>query len=207
VRHDLDEKEKQQAVALLDDSDPRNPIVVALRQLLTEAQPLADRPPSLPERLARWAHDRYLALVSHRWFSVALIVLFCLLGLADIATVVNIVVSDPDFRLGHPDLSFVDWADMLSSVIFAGLIVVGAFQLPRSRVSAYRWFRRAMLVSIFFSQVFAFYTEQFWAVLGLAVDLLLLAALNYTIAEEKEHHHLAAEPEPSLSATLDPLEA
>ena len=46
------------------------------------------------------------------------------------------------------------------------------------RADAYRLFERALLVAIFFTQVFAFVESQFGAVFGLAVDLVLLAGLR-----------------------------
>ena len=43
----------------------------------------------------------------------------------------------------------------------------------------------AMLVSIFFLQVFAFYGEQFAALGSLVFNLLVLSALNYMIAQQR----------------------
>ena len=184
VRHDLDDREKEQALALLRRSDPRNPVVGALRRLIEEATALPDKAPALPVRLARRAHTLYARVVRLSWFPTALILLFVLLGLADMVSVAGAIASDPDFRGGQPDLSFADWGDLLSSAAVGALIVVGAARLRLSRPAAYRWFRRGMLVSIFFSQVFYFYSEQLLAVIGLVINLLLLAALNYTIGEE-----------------------
>ena len=45
-------------------------------------------------------------------------------------------------------------------------------------------FRWAILVSIFFTQVLAFYEQQFLALLGLILDVLILIALRYMITHE-----------------------
>ena len=45
-------------------------------------------------------------------------------------------------------------------------------------------FRRAILVSIFFTQVLSFYEQQFLALLGLILDILILIALRYMITHE-----------------------
>lgn len=42
----------------------------------------------------------------------------------------------------------------------------------------------AILVSIFFTQVLSFYEEQFLALLGLILDILVLGALRYMITHE-----------------------
>jgi hypothetical protein len=185
VRHDLDDEEKAHALQLLQQSDQRNPMVDALRRLLDETAALPNKAPGLPVRLARRAHALYVRVVRFAWFPTALIVLFAAIGLTDVLSVVGVVVSDPGFRVGNPDLSLSDWGDLVSSAAVGALIVIGIARLRVSRLSAYHWFRRGMLIAIFFSQVFYFYAEQLLAVIGLAVNLLLLAALNYTIGEEK----------------------
>jgi hypothetical protein len=185
VRHDLDDREKEQALDLLRRSDQRSPVVGALRRLLEETVALPNRAPALPVRLARRAHALYVRVVRLSWFPTALIVLFALIGLADLLSVASAIAADPDFRSGDPDLSFVDWGDLLSSAAVGALIGIGIVRLRLSRLAAYLWFRRGMLVSVFFSQIFYFYAEQLPAVIGLGVTLLLLAALNYTIGEEE----------------------
>jgi len=185
VRHDLDPKEKQQALALLAQSDQSNPIVSSLQSTLEHATPVPNKLPDPTVRFARWAHHLYIRVISLSWFASALIVLFVLLALGDLINVISAVTSDPHFRPGAPNLSFVDWADMIFSATFAALVATGIAALRSSRILAYQWFRRAMLVSIFLSQVFSFYSEQLMAIIGLIVNLLLLGALNYTISEER----------------------
>lgn len=186
VRHDLDSKERQQALMLLTQSDQRDPIVVALQQTLEHATPAPNKLPDPAVRLARWGHAVYLRIIRQHWFAGALVALFALLAVSDVLSLITTIISDPHFTPGEPSLSFTDWGDMISSGTFAGLVAAGISQLRRSRVAAYQWFRRAMLVSIFFSQVFLFYSEQLVAMVGLVVNLLLLGALNYTIGEEEE---------------------
>jgi hypothetical protein len=51
---------------------------------------------------------------------------------------------------------------------------------------------RAVLISIFVFQVFAFYYAQFAALSGLVIDLLLYAALGYMIRREQVEAEVAA---------------
>jgi len=196
VRHDLDAHEKEEALALLRRSDPSNPIVAPLTRLLEEATPLPATKPPLPVRIARAAHAFYRRVIGFSWFARALITLFIVIAVGDVIGLISTIVRDPSFGLGSPDISFVEGADTIASGVFAGMILAGITQLRRSRLTAYRWFRRAMLVAIFFGQVFSFYSEQLLAVIGLTVNLLLLGALTYTIRDEEEE--IAARPPPVM---------
>ena len=56
--------------------------------------------------------------------------------------------------------------------------------LPDSRVEAYRWFLRGILVWLLITQVFIFYSSQLAGLGGLAVDLGAYVTLRYAIAHE-----------------------
>jgi hypothetical protein len=98
---------------------------------------------------------------------------------------VLIVVGDPRFTVSNPALEFTDWGDTISTVLATGMVLLGVARLHYSRLGAYYWFKRALLVSIFLTEFFAFYTQQLGAITGLAIDLVLLVALDYMIGEER----------------------
>ncbi len=81
-------------------------------------------------------------------------------------------------------LSIIDWAQFVFPGISGMLIAIGVLTLPRSRLQAYLMFRRAILVSIFFTQVLSFYEQQLFALLGLVLNILILIALRYMITHE-----------------------
>ncbi|MFC1944418.1 hypothetical protein ACFLX5_02845 [Chloroflexota bacterium] len=81
-------------------------------------------------------------------------------------------------------LSIIDWAQFVFPGISGILIVMGILTLPRSRLQGYLMFQRAILVSIFFTQVLSFYEQQLLALLGLVLDILILIALRYMITHE-----------------------
>ena len=81
-------------------------------------------------------------------------------------------------------LSIIDWAQFVFPGISGVLIAMGILTLPRSRLQAYLMFRRAILVSIFFTQVLSFYEQQLLALLGLILNILILIALRYMITHE-----------------------
>ena len=83
---------------------------------------------------------------------------------------------------------------LVSSVVSSIMIVIGVLLLPRSSLEAYSWFKRAILVSIFLTQVFLFYTQQLLALGALLLNLLVLAALNTLIgAQQQETWHAVLE--------------
>jgi hypothetical protein len=109
------------------------------------------------------------------------------------AIIISILVSwiAIDNLKGMP-VSIVDWAKFVFPSISAILISQGILLLPRSRFQAYLMFRRAMFISIFFTQVLAFYDQQILAMLGLILNILILVALRYLITHEsmKEQRRL-----------------
>jgi hypothetical protein len=69
-------------------------------------------------------------------------------------------------------------------MVSAVLVAVGVAQLRRgNREEAYRNLDRALLIAVFVTQVFSFVESQFCAVFGLAVALVLLAALRAVSAQ------------------------
>ena len=81
-------------------------------------------------------------------------------------------------------LSIIDWAQFIFPSISAVLIAIGIVSLIHSRLQAYLMFRRAILVSIFFTQVLSFYEQQLLALSGLILDIVILIALRYLITHE-----------------------
>ncbi len=59
------------------------------------------------------------------------------------------------------------------------LVLIGLLVLKSSRRKAVHWFRQAVLVNIFVTQVFLFYQSQLTALWGLIVDLLVYACIDY----------------------------
>jgi len=117
---------------------------------------------------SRQVKIRYLNLV----VSVCIILVSILISWALIGNLKGVPVS------------IIDWAQFIFPGISGMLIAVGVLTLPRSRLHAYSMFRRAILVSIFFTQVLTFYEQQLLGLLGLMLDILILIGLRYMIAHE-----------------------
>ena len=77
-------------------------------------------------------------------------------------------------------------SDVLFALIASALVLFGAAAMVRSRTDAFRLFKLAMLVSIFLTQTFEFYTIQFVALFGLAFNIAGLALANVMLARERD---------------------
>lgn len=87
--------------------------------------------------------------------------------------------------LERPPLSLADWARFLFPALAGLIVVIGFLLIPISRIRAYKTFRLSVLISIFFTQVLAFYEYQFLAMLGLLSNVVILLALRYMINHEE----------------------
>lgn len=59
-----------------------------------------------------------------------------------------------------------------------------------SRRKAVHWFKLAVMVNIFLTQVFLFYQSQLTAIWGLLIDLLVYACIDYHL-----RNHPVGEPD------------
>jgi hypothetical protein len=77
-----------------------------------------------------------------------------------------------------------DWLLLIATLIPSMFVVIAVITLPRSRMTALRFFHRAVLLSICFTEVFLFYRNQGAALLVLAFNLFSLACVSVAIARE-----------------------
>lgn len=217
ARHDLDVHEKQRALALLAEADPTDPLVEPVRMLLERLDAIEPPAPKLPERVARRARRGYLDLVERPSFDRLVIGVIVVWGALSLVLTFQLVLSI-GLHLGGAQagsvsddvdqLSFINWASLASSTASGVLVLIGVRELrAHHRDSAYRWFERALYVSIFVTRTFAFVESQFGAVFGLAVDLVLLSSLALMRKGEREAGHGPAVSElsaPAPSAARQP---
>ena len=196
----LDAETKRTTLDLLARSDTSDPIVQGLTTFVRsiEPQPVPDM--SFYFRVRDFAVRLYSLVVLSRWFRPILIGFFLLLALIQIAIVLlvalaEILASDVDtLQLGYTGI-----ATLCSVAVSGVLTLIGIFQLRRSRLAAYRWFVRSILVSIFVTQVFTFLESELSALWGFALDILIYTALKIMI-EREQLMETAVEGPSSLAA-------
>lgn len=193
-----DAESRERALRLLRDSGATGPLARGLERALVEQQ--AFIPPSHAVRASRWKRARwamaraYERAVASRWFPPALVLLvvayafvFLLLFGLELAAA-TVAAEGPAFALdlfalrGH---RVVQAGLLASSLVAAAFVVAGLVALPRDRLSAYRWFKRSVLVSLLVGQVFLFYTQQFGALVELVLILIALGGLDALLAAER----------------------
>jgi hypothetical protein len=201
----LDEEEKKRALAYLDKSEPQNPLVAALKESLAHATLGALPRLPLVSRLKLLVRNFYRRIVGLNWFTRALIAFFVgqlIFKLLYVFVLIFFVGLRRDEILDWHiigrvagqmrSLSAFDWAGIGFSLLSAFFVLCGVVRLRRSRLFSYRMFERSILVSIFLSQVFAFYKEQFSALAGLLANIVILLALRFMIEREKTVAALAS---------------
>lgn len=178
----LDAGERARAAGLLRLAEPTQPLAAILLDALPAAtrQAAARRGPEAA--VARW----YRRAINAGWFIPLIVLLAAVQGVTNAGELVSEIVRDPGFRPGDLAIGPVDAVKALASALTGVLVLVGIVTLPRSRLDAYRWMRRGVLVSLLLAQPLAFYTAQVLAFWGLGLNLVLLAGIDFAIRRELE---------------------
>jgi hypothetical protein len=210
ARRDFDTNEKRRALEFLEGADPGHPLVEPVRRLINDLEAIPARSPSRVAGLAMSVRDRYRGLIGRAWFRSAIVWVFALWAVLSSITVFELVFSvgvdigDARRHFGSDafgDLSFINIASLYTSAVSAVLVFLGVRDWREGkRLDAYRYFDRALLVSIFLTRVFSFVESQFGAVFGVALDLLLLTTIRYAAQQEKRIEREPA-PAPATATT------
>jgi hypothetical protein len=182
------------AVRLLAESDPRNPLVPALRDALARIVTRPDPPPWFVTRATQRLAAAYAWLTDRPWFMWLILAVVAVASALSLGQAAVSVLTDPADHQVRLYLDTIAGFLVLVNLIAGIMLVAGLFALRRSRLDAYRWFRLAVLVSLLLAQPLAFYEQQWSALVGLVLNLVFLAALDYGIAREMALAAPMAEP-------------
>ena len=171
----------------------------ALRGLLSPPEAGAGRFTHAYFVATRGVGARYLRVARRRWFARLLTGWFLLLAFMSLVEVFALVADARGRRLGA-------WVvPALATIAETVFVWLGWLRFRRSRVAAYRWFQRSLLVSLLVLQVGSFYADQFRALNALLVNVLLYLALTAMIEEERVRlAPRAAAPAPALPSPAVP---
>jgi len=203
ITKEMDQDELDKAIKYISLSDPHHKLTKYLKRLYSDINDVQPSRPGIYTKLRTILAAYYYSLISHR-LVVNLIVLFFVIRSADfifrggdsIVTMIFQPFPETVERLLMlkgvlPMINFV------ALLLQAGLTIVGALQIRRSKITAYRYFRNSLLVSIFFLQVFNFYQDPVSALAITLREVLLLVTIEYFISRELE-----ASPEATLKKGL-----
>lgn len=196
---DLDQDEKEIVIKYLDKSDPDNLLTRSVREIIGNSKLVPQSEPGLYLRLKKSLKNFYSKVVSYKYFKSSIVIFF--VGQL-LFTLVYIVVFTFFIGLGWDsllnvklldkvaertlNLTFIDKAQIFSSLLSGVFVLLGVYYLTKSRLTSYQMFERSVLVSILLTYVFIFYKEQFAALAGLSVNILILIALRLMIKGEQD---------------------
>ena len=135
------------------------------------------------ERIPRWAARRYGQVARDPRFELVVTTAVIVYAVAAVIASLFVVVTAQRPDSGQP-LTVATIGQVASTLAGAALIGRGVLALPTSRIDAYRWFVRGVLVWILITQVFIFYGSQLAGLGGLVVDLGAYAMLRYALRRE-----------------------
>ncbi len=204
---DMDVSEHRRAAALLARCDQSDPLVPELRLLLDHVRSRPLPPPSPVTRWVRHLRAWLIGVVDQPGFPTIIVTLFVLWVLGSLLQIISLIVfatsglsPQPVFRLGHRitdnplgsgELNFIQWCDFSASVLATLFVLIGLNRFRQgNRTGAFLMFERALLISIFFTQVFAFVHSQFAAVFGFLFDVSLFLVVRTILSHDLEEQAL-----------------
>ncbi len=195
--NDLDADEKKRAIDYLDRSGYQAPLADSMKKVLLETTVRSIPPDNLYQKTKVYIRSAYQNIAVLPAFKYAIIAFFLFQFITQFSFIVILiffkgagwekilnlqVFQDIIDKSGR--LSFVEGAEILSASISGIFTFLGIWLLPKSRIRAYRMFERSILISIFVTQVFVFYKEQFGALVGLILNIFILLGVQFMISRE-----------------------
>jgi hypothetical protein len=187
----LDEPSRREAVELLDRTQPEGELAREVRGLLVNTPALPERRPGRFARMTAAFRAWYLTITDHPRFPTFVDIVFISIAAVAIFDVIALGLDGPGL------VTFSERVSFLAALVAAAIIVIGAFELRRSRPAAYRWFDRGILVQIFVVQVFVFAEEQLAGIIGLVIVLVAWTLLRTAMHAEREREALAGDESPT----------
>ncbi len=182
----LDTTTRTSVEALLDRSDPENPVVAGLRQAL--ASEVGDVRYAAPtyERVRDRLEQRYRRFILKRRSQTIIAWVGVIYLLSRLPVTIRVQVDDTGLDGEVASSNTAHAIQLVATLVTTAFVIIGLLVMHRSRLHAYKWFLRAVLVSLLITQLFVFYNDQFTALTGLAIDLLFYIALRYMIRREED---------------------
>ena len=184
----------RELLELADPADPRTRH--AIRYLA--AIPAVPDHDSLVEIVGDRLAALYTRVMALSWADEALVVAVILYAVLAVAGVS--FLAETRAGAAAVDVAGTSAAQVGSTIVGAVFVGVGVVALRRSRLEAFHWFQRGLLVWILVTQVFVFYSSQLGGLGGLAIDLIAYGSLRYAIRQERAAAR-AAKGLPPLDAT------
>lgn len=186
---ELDPREYHHAKELLAKANKNHPMYEATKKLLEVTKPTKDYHPFIIDHIARAIHKPFHAFVQKPWFARVLLRGFYAYSIGLVITLVLLVVGADTKTLMDIFLNPVADSNLVAAVaagVAAIFILWGTWYIQTHRIpDALRKFETALLINLFVTQVFLFFSYQLSAILGLALVLVLLVFVRILLSETK----------------------
>ena len=176
--NDFDKDEERRAREYLKHCDKDNYIVQTLRGLLSHIDALPVAKPNIIVRVRQFLREWYYKVAGSDIILKGVIFFLAL-------QTFRVLVEAGFLFLARPDLSFAEWGKLFSSLLAGVFTLIGFFALRFSRAEAFRFFRIAILITLFLTEFFAFISSQFYELFGLFATVFILVVINYAQALER----------------------
>jgi hypothetical protein len=193
IINDLQPEERDRALRYLGAITEKNKLIPSLAALIEQAS-IQPRAHGVTRRIRAYVVAGYEAVVARSDRFGGLVTLLVLQLVINAGVVASIVVRDlsagiiargPGQQAGIMEfLPVSDWLLLIATLIPSMFVLIAVITLPRSRMTALRFFHRAVLLSICFTEVFMFYRNQGAALLVLAFNLFSLGCVSVAISRE-----------------------
>lgn len=182
----LDKRRQKEALSHLDASENSSELADQLREMLESAEVVEDSEQSRILTMRDKAADLYWRFVEQRWLLPVVIGLFVIRALDIVITLVVGFFVTGEYDLGD-GLSVFEWLSFAAGAVTGFLAVYGLMMIiRRRRVQALQAFAASTFVALFFGQFFAFASQQFIAMIGLVLNLVILGILRLALSVEND---------------------
>jgi hypothetical protein len=171
----LSDERRAHVLALLRAAGAGGPLADGVRTLLDQVSTERAAHEPLPRRVSRRLGEIWTPLTAHPLFRAgifAVLIVAACISTAELAWLL---------RDGLGGLSFSERAFALTTFAADVMLLIGAFRLTRSLLSALHWYEHAVLLEMLVGQIFLYASEQLAATLNLVVLLVVWALLRWAI--------------------------
>jgi hypothetical protein len=204
--HELDPRDRDAALGLLAGCGQTDGTVVTLQALLRRTHTAEDVTRTRLARFGAGARRLYRRIVDRRWFRLVFVGLFVVIALFSLGVGVVAVAAYLAEGLAGGGLTptgtdLISIGQLLTGIAIGLFTLLGIIVWRRSRLGAYHWFLRAVLVGIFVGGFLSFYESQLGALVDLVLLVLVWACLRLMIAQEVVRE---ADDRTPASGTVEP---
>ncbi|OHA50555.1 MAG: hypothetical protein A3A97_03205 [Candidatus Terrybacteria bacterium RIFCSPLOWO2_01_FULL_40_23] len=177
VLYDLDEQERQRALHFLELSDHDNPAVEPLKKMLSSLEGKPVKKIGILTRFKKLLYDIYIELIQKKWFVNVLVFYFIVFAIFNLSIAYEAI---------QKNVTFNTQGQFISSIISLAFSLLGTYFIVRDkRLLSYEMFKDSVIVSLFLTQFFLFYTKHWFGLFILIINLLILVVSQYLIEQEQ----------------------